>query len=111
MRSVFVLLLTASMGQAQEEKIYRGLTPEQLESTLQKGKIEFKKIPDKKANTFFYDFKAKTFNLRLYYLEGKQLMVDTLFQRCPWKRSTNWNLGTNFSRAGLGKDDMGAPSR
>jgi len=107
MHSVLVLLLATSLGQAQEDKIYRGLTPLQLESTLKTIKIDFQKIADKKANTFFYDFKAKTFNLRLYYLDGKQLMVDTLFPALPMEKLNDWNLGPNLSRAGFGKDDMG----
>src|SRR5438477_5790494 len=104
---LLVLGLLSGVGRAQEEKVFSALTPEQLESTLKASKIEFKKLADKKANTFFYDYQTKNFNLRLYYLDGKQLLLDTLFGALPLEKVNEWNLGGKFSRAGSGKDDKG----
>jgi len=104
---LLVLGLIAARVQAQDAKVYSALTAEQLESTLKGCNIEFKKIADKKANTFFYDYKAKTFNLRLYYEGGQQLVLDTLFAAMPLEKVNDWNLGAKFCRAGLGKDDKG----
>jgi Putative bacterial sensory transduction regulator len=102
-----IFVVTVPLVQAQEQRVFPALTPAQLESTLKAGKVEFNKIADKKANTFFYDFKAKAFNLRLYYLDGKQLLMDTLFPALPLEKLNDWNLGSNLSRAALGKDEMG----
>jgi hypothetical protein len=102
------LALCGGAAHAQDDKVYPALTPEQLESTLQGSKIEFKKLADKQDNTFFYDYKTKSFNLRLYYVEGKHLVVDSLFGALPLDKANEWNLGGKFSRAGLGKDDKGA---
>ena len=45
--------------------------------------------------------------MRLYYLDGKQLMVDTLFPALSLEKLNDWNLGSNLCRAALGKDEMG----
>jgi hypothetical protein len=107
--SVVVFCVLSGTAQAQTDKVFRELTPEQLESTLKNAKVEFKKLADKKPNTFFYDYRAKNLNLRLYYLDGKQLLVDTLFGNLPLEKVNEWNLGGKYSRAGLGKDDKGEP--
>jgi Putative bacterial sensory transduction regulator len=94
-------------GVEAQEIVYRMLTPDQLEKMLKGSRIEYKKLADKKANTFFYDYKSKNFNLRLYFLGGKQLMLDSLFAAMSLERVNEWNLGAKFTRAGLGKDDKG----
>src|SRR5579863_8078778 len=96
-----------SRGVGAQEIVYRMLTPEQLEKMLKSSRIEYKKLVDKKANTFFYDYKMKDFNLRLYYLGGKQLMLDSLFAAMSLEKVNEWNLGAKFTRASLGKDDKG----
>jgi hypothetical protein len=100
-----LILVLSGLTYAQESKIYSALTPKQLEDTLKGSKVEFKKLADKKSNTFFYDYRAKNFNLRLYYQDGKQLVVDSLFSGLPLEKINEWNLGGKFSRAGLGKDE------
>jgi hypothetical protein len=105
--SFLALVLSSGIVHAQQEKVFPALTPEQLETALKGWKIEFKKITDKKANTFFYDYQTKNFNLRLYYLDGKQLLLDTLFGALPLEKVNEWNLSGKFSRAGSGKDDKG----
>jgi Putative bacterial sensory transduction regulator len=106
--AVLLLSLSARTTMAQDETVLRALTPEQLEKTLKAADIEFQKLADMKANTFFYDYKIKDLNLRLYYMDGKRLMLDTLFAALPLEKINEWNLGPTFSRAGLGKDDKGA---
>jgi hypothetical protein len=100
-----LVLVLSGLAHGQEGKVYSALTPEQLEDTLKDSKVEFKKLADKKPNTFFYDYRAKNFNLRLYYQDGKQLVVDSLFSGLPLEKVNEWNLGGKFSRAGLGKDE------
>jgi hypothetical protein len=105
--SAVLVLGMFSRGAGAQEIVYRMLTPEQLEKMLKGSRIEYKKLADKKANTFFYDYKTKDFNLRLYYLGGKQLMLDSLFAAMPLEKVNEWNVGAKFTRAGLGKDDKG----
>ncbi len=106
--SVLALGLWCGPTTAQEDKVYRMLTTDQLEATLKGAGIDFKKSADQKPNSFLYDFKNKAYNVRLYYLDGKQLMMDTLLGAQALEKVNEWNLSSHFSRAGLGKDDKGA---
>jgi hypothetical protein len=104
---VLALGLFSGMAHAQEEKVYRVVTPALVEKVLRRSSIEFKKLADKKPNTFLYDYKTKNFNLRLYYLDGTRLMLDTLLGAMSLEKVNDWNLSAKFTRAGLGKDEKG----
>src|SRR5262249_23146937 len=92
---------------AQAQEFFRPLTTEQLEATLKKAKIEYKKLEDRMPGTYFYDYKQGEYAVRLYYLNGKELMVDTLMPALPLDKVNHWNLGAKYSRAGVTRDDKG----
>lgn len=104
---VLLVSLFASAAPTEEIKVYRTLSTEQLESLLKAATIKFQKLEDKKSDSIFYDYKVKSFNLRLYFLGGKQLLLDTLFPAMSLDKINQWNLGTKFTRAALGDDGKG----
>jgi hypothetical protein len=105
--SFLVLFWFAPFAGAQEDKVHRALTPEQLESTLERGKIQFKKLADAKANSFSYDYQIKGFNLRLHYAAGRHLMLNTLFGPLTLDKANQWNLSGKSSRAAVGEESKG----
>jgi len=105
--SLFVVAALTGLAQAQEPKVIAQLTSEQTEEFLKKQGIEFKKIETKTPGTFFYDFQRKSFNVRLYNYDGKDLMLDAVFSRLPLERVNDWNVKAKFSRACLNRDAKG----
>jgi Putative bacterial sensory transduction regulator len=102
-----VLLAAVSPGKAEDDKIFKTMTPEQTEAFLAKMEIDFKKAESKAPGTFMYDFKRKSFTMRLYHFDGKDLMVDAVFPAMTLDRVNDWNLKAKFSRATLQKDARG----
>jgi hypothetical protein len=76
---------------------------------LKSEKLEFKKTENAASRgTWFYDFKRGTFNLRLTYFDGKDLMIDNFFARgVPLDKVNDWNKKAKFSRASLHRDKEG----
>lgn len=54
-----------------------------------------------------YDFKRKSFTMRLYHFDGKDIMLDAVFPVMPLERVNDWNIKAKFSRATLQKDARG----
>jgi hypothetical protein len=102
-----ILLAAVSSGRAQDDKVFKGLSTEQTEAFLTKTKIEYKKAESKAPGTFMYDFKRKSFTMRLYHFDGKDLMLDAVFPVMPLDRVNDWNIKAKFSRATLQKDARG----
>ena len=80
-------------------KVITQLPVEHAEVLLKKQGLEFKKIDSKTAGVVFYDFKRRSFNVRFYYYEGKDLMLDAVFPAVPLERINDWNRKAKFSRA------------
>lgn len=99
-------LLVAPQARAQEQ-IYRSLTTEQMEEMLRRLNIDFKKVPAKTQGNFYYDYKKNNYSIRLYYYNGKDLMLDALFNAISLEKINEWNQRAKFSRANLQKDDKG----
>lgn len=89
------------------DKVYRILTADQMESMLKNFNLEYKKSDSKTAGNYFYDYKKHNFSIRLYFYNGKDLMVDTIFKDMPLEKLNEWNTKAKFSRACLHKDDKG----
>ena len=102
-----ILLAAVAPGRAQDDKIFKTMTPDQTEAFLTKMEIEFKKAESKAPGTFMYDFKRKSITMRLYHFDGKDLMVDAVFPAMAIERVNDWNLKAKFSRATLQKDARG----
>jgi hypothetical protein len=102
-----ILLAAVSPVRAQDDKVFKTMTPEQTEAFLTKMEIDFKKAESKAPGTFMYDFKRKTFTMRLYHFDGKDVMLDAVFPAMGLDRVNDWNLKAKFSRATLQKDGRG----
>jgi hypothetical protein len=102
-----ILLAAVSPARAEDDKVFKGLSPEQTEAFLAKMEIEFKKAESKAPGTFMYDFKRKSFTMRLYHFDGKDIMLDAVFPVMPLERVNDWNIKAKFSRATLQKDGRG----
>ncbi len=72
-------------------------------------RIEFKKSDHAaQSGVHYYDFKRGSFNLRLTYYNGKDLMLDNQFNRgVPLEKLNDWNKKAKFSRASLHQDKQG----
>jgi hypothetical protein len=104
-----VLGLLPARALAQDDRVYRFLTPEQLEDMLRGQRVEFKKTDNPSLRgTFYYDFKKGSYNLRLSYFDGKDLMLDNVLARqVPLEKLNDWNKKAKFSRASQHQDKMG----
>lgn len=97
----------APCARAQDDRVFKQLTAEETEALLQSLKIDFKKSPAKKAGIVYYDFQRGGHNMRLYWYNGKDLMLDVVFPRLPLEQINIWNVRAKFSRACLHRDDKG----
>ena len=56
-----ILLAAVAPGRAQDDKIFKTMTPDQIEAFLAKMEIEFQRRPSRRQpGTFMYDFKRKS---------------------------------------------------
>ena len=101
------ILLVAQPTLAQDDKVLKSLTSEQTEAFLKKMEIDYKKADSKAAGTHLYDFKRKTFSMRFYHFDGKDVMLDAVFPAMPLDRVNDWNIKAKFSRATLQRDTRG----
>jgi Putative bacterial sensory transduction regulator len=92
-----------------DDRVYRFLTADQLEDFLTSFQIPFKKTDDlTQRGVYYYDFKRGSFNVRLSYFDGKDLMIDNIFRKsASLDRINEWNKKAKFSRASLHKGNMG----
>lgn len=97
----------APSASAQDDKVFKQWTAEEAEAFLQSMKIEFKKTPAKTKGIVHYDFQRGGHNMRLYWYNGKDLMLDVVFPRLPLEQINLWNVRAKFSRACLHRDDKG----
>src|SRR5437867_830976 len=103
--AVFVLI--APGAPAQEDKVFRALTPEATEKVLQDLKIEFKKTSSKKGDEHYYDFLRGTYRVRLTHFSAEDIMLDCVFRGMPLEKVNQWNTLTKISRATWQKDQTG----
>jgi hypothetical protein len=105
--TLFALVSAVPSVRADDDKVFKSLTPEQTEAFLKTMEIEFTKPESKAAGTSMYDFKRKTFTMRLYCFDGKDLMLDAVFPVMTLERVNDWNIKAKFSRATLQRDQRG----
>src|SRR5262245_53514962 len=103
------LALNAGPAHAQQEKVIRQLSADQIESMLKDFKIDYKKLDAKSepADTFYYDFERKGFKIRLHCFGGKDIMLDAVFDEFPLDKLNGWNKRAKFSRATQHVDKKG----
>ena len=96
---VVAVFLLAPRLHAQDDRVFKQLTAEETEAFLQSLKIDFKKTPAKKEGIVYYDFERGGHKMRLYWYNGKDLMLDIVFPRMPLDQINVWNVRAKFSRA------------
>ena len=96
-RSVSAVLLALSLAAGftvAQERVHTALSTDQVEQLLKGLSLDFKKIdPKTNDNKFFYDFglvKGR-FHTRLYYNQGKDVMLDVAFPDQPLEKLNRWN--------------------
>src|SRR6058998_1388564 len=99
-----LLALVVPGVRAQDDKVFRAITPEAAEKLLQELKIEFKKSSSKKGDEHYYDFTRNTYKIRLTHFSPEELMLDCVFRGMPLDKVNQWNALTRLSRASQHKD-------
>jgi hypothetical protein len=94
-----VLLLPASGLAQDKETVYRKISPGVLEDILRDLEIRFKKGTS--DGRVYWDFERNKYKVRLTSYDGKDLMLDALFNATPVERLNAWNVRAKFSRAVL----------
>lgn len=104
-----VFALSAGPACAQQDKILKQLSTDQIESILKDFKIDYKKIEAKsdQPNIAYYDFERNRFKIRLHFFGGKDIMLDAIFDDFPLEKLNGWNQRAKFSRATLHADKKG----
>lgn len=103
-------LLAPSSAWVQESPVFKELSTERTEALLTRhGVKDFRKTPSPKGKgEIWYDFKQGGFSLRLYWFQGKDLMLDCIFDAIPLETVNLWNSRAKFSRCNLQKGEKGA---
>lgn len=102
--ALFIFVVLVPVTQAQNEKIYKGMTPAELETVLLELKVEFKKVSPKKGDEHFYDFTRGSFNIRLTHYSREEIMLDCVFRGAPLEKVNQWNTTTRVCRVRHDKD-------
>ena len=105
--AVVVFIVVVPCMNAQDDKVFRSLTPEATEKLLQEFKIEFKKTSSKKGDEHYYDFMREGFRVRLSYFSPQEMMLDCVFRGLSIEKVNAWNASTRLSRATFHKDVSG----
>ncbi|MBI2805903.1 MAG: YbjN domain-containing protein [Planctomycetes bacterium] len=92
---------------AQDDKVFRAVTPAAVEATLKDLKIEFKKATSKKGDEHYFDFQRETYRIRLTHFSPQELMLDCVFRGLPVEKVNQWNTVTKLARASWHKDSTG----
>lgn len=88
-----------------QEKAYRSVSNEKMESILKELNIVYKKTAGKAEGVFFYNYERNKFKIRLHNYGGKDLWIDALFNdKSSLQEVNRWNTKAKFSRAVLIQD-------
>lgn len=99
-----IFIAVVPFARAQDDKVFRAITPDAAESILKDMKIEYVKSSAKKGEEHYYDFKRDNFKVRLTWFSSTELMLDCVFRGVPIEKVNGWNSSTRLSRASHHKD-------
>jgi hypothetical protein len=100
--SALWLAVAPLAGAQNKEKVYRDLTPAQVETVLNELSVKFVKTqPPKLANDYDYDFDRNNYKIRLTLSNGKRLWISAFFPKASLEKINQWNINAKFSRAVL----------
>ncbi len=105
--TLFIFLVLVPCAQAQNDKIYRGLSPAEAEFLLKELKVEFKSSSSKKGDEHYFDFTRNSYRIRLAHYSRDELMLDCVFRGAPIEKVNQWNTFTRVCRASYHKDPTG----
>jgi hypothetical protein len=98
----------APVVQKGDDRILPNLTPEKVEAIFKNLNLAFKKQPLKGQNSFFYDYESKNFKVRLYFYNGRDLMLDAVFKKLPLEKVNQYNFDRKFIRTVLYTNNDGS---
>jgi hypothetical protein len=99
---VLLLTMLAPAGAQTKEKVYRALTPAQLETILTDMGLKFNKTqPKTQPNDYDYDFDRNNYKIRLTLSNGKLLWLSNFQPKNTLEKINQWNVQAKFSRAVL----------
>ncbi|HYV35152.1 MAG TPA: hypothetical protein VE988_05575, partial [Gemmataceae bacterium] len=85
---------------APAQQVFKEITNPRLEDLLKAMNISYSKGSDGKTTTW-YDYTSKTYKIRLWSYNGKDLMLDVILPKVGWEEVNKWNGNAKFSRARL----------
>src|SRR5438552_17523478 len=94
---IFVLIVPSLS--AQDDKVFRSLTPDAVEKMLKDIKIEYKKSSAKKGDEHYYDFTRNHYRIRLTQFSAEEMMLDCVFRGISLDKVNQWNSVTRLTRA------------
>jgi Putative bacterial sensory transduction regulator len=98
--AVLVLAVAAPAGAQTKDKIFRDLSPDNVESVLKEMGIKFKKTqPPKYPKDFDFDFERNNYDIRLTLRNGQLVWISAFFPALPLAKVNEWNQKAKFSRA------------
>src|SRR5688500_9660964 len=97
--ALFVFIILAPFTRAQDDKVFRTITPEAIEKVLQEMKIEFNKHASKKGEEHFFEFTRHTYRIRLTRFSPEELLLDCAFRGASLDKVNGWNTLTRVTRA------------
>jgi hypothetical protein len=105
---VLLAVSLAAGSSSAQEKVHNTLSTDQVEQLLRGMSLEFKKLDPKSGDgKLFYDFSLvkSRFHTRLYYIQGKEIMLDVAFPDQPLEKLNRWNsTRAKFTRAASHKE-------
>lgn len=107
MLSAVIFIAVVSTAQAQEDKVFRALSPEATEKMLLDLKIDFKKASSKKGDEHYYEFTRDGFKIRLTHYSPQELKLDCVFRGISLENVNHWNFTSRQGRAVYYKDQTG----
>ncbi len=109
--ALFVPALMTLPAFAQEDAVYRKITPAKLEAILKDLGLEFRKRVLPNENThLLYSFTKESRTIILHYYDGRELTLVSAFDAIPLVAINDWNQRVKFSRAVFSQDDKGESS-
>lgn len=105
--ALFVFVVLVPCTTAQDDKVFKTITPEAIEKVLQEMKIEFNKHASKKGDEHFFEFTRNSYRVRLTRFSGEELMLDCAFRGASLEKVNQWNTFTRLSRASHHKSPSG----
>jgi hypothetical protein len=99
MLAVVIFIAVVPLARAQEDKVFRALSPEATEKLLQELKIEFTKTSAKKGNEHYFEFTRNAFKVRLTHFSPQEIKLDCVFRGISLETVNQWNFSTRYGRA------------